>query len=304
MSKKIAIARLIKNGWQNFRRNVWLSAAAIAVMTVTLSVISILIVLSFLTNLSLDNIKERVDISVYFQEGTQEQMIQDVRSDLEGIPQVANVSYISAEEAYLEFQERHSDDPLIIDALRELTDNPFYPTLVVKAHNIDDYSTIAEQLASKDISEIEKVNFEDNRRAIETLGRLTNGITKGGSVLALLFAIVSVLVMYNTIRLTIYNRKEEIEIMRLVGATNAYVRWPFIIEGIFYGIAGVIITTAVLLPVLSSFIPRINDFLGISLNLTSINSTLLWQIVGFELLLGLLLGILSSWFAVRKYLKE
>ncbi len=304
MSHSITIFRVLKSGWQNFWRHFWLSAAAIAVMTVTLSVISILVVLSFLTNLSLANIKEKVDVSVYFKPGTQESVIREVEHEIKQMPNVVATKYISADEAYLEFQKRHQNDPLIIEALKELNENPLYPTVVVKADDISNYPAIASGLNEQSYADVEKINFEDNRKAIETLGKLTSGITRAGSVLAILFAIVSVLVMYNTIRLTIYNRREEIEIMRLVGATNAYIRWPFIVEGVLYGLIAVIITTVILLPLLSSFVPRVNGFLGTSLNLTSVNSTLLWQLVGMQLLLGLILGILSSLFAVGRYLKE
>ncbi|OGE86636.1 MAG: hypothetical protein A3J48_01695 [Candidatus Doudnabacteria bacterium RIFCSPHIGHO2_02_FULL_46_11] len=301
---KITLLRVIKNGWQNFWRHVWLSAAAIAVMTVTLSVISILLVLSFLTNLSLDSIKDKVDISVDFELGTEESVIRNYEERVKQLPDVASTRYISADEAYLEFQKRHKDDIGIIEAIKELDENPLFPSLVIKATDISKYESISNTLKAEAAPAVHEINFEDNRRAIETLGKLTSGLARGGTVLAILFALVSVLVMYNTIRLTIYNRREEIEIMRLVGATNAYIRWPFIIEGIIYGLVAVLITMAVLLPLLSSFVPKMNDYLGISLNLTSVNSGLLWQLVAVQLFLGLVLGVLSSTFAVRKYLHE
>ena len=304
MGTKVTILRVLRNGWHNFWRHIWLSAAAISVMTVTLLVISTLVILSFLTNLSLVSIKDKVDVSVYFKPGTQETFIQSFSKDVEKVSGVSSVRYISADEAYIEFQRRHANDPLILEALKELTENPLYPTLVVKAAELEQYPAIASEIEKKQVPEIQKVNFEDNRRAIETLGKLTNGIAKAGLILALFFALVSVMVMYNTIRLTIYNRREEVEIMRLVGATNSYIRWPFIMEGILYALTAVIITTAILLPILSSFIPKINGFLGIDLKLASINSVLLWQIVGLELALGIVLGILSSVFAIRKYLRE
>src|SRR3989338_9937281 len=137
MGTKVTFFRILRNGWQNFWRHIWLSAAAISVMTITLSVISILVVLSFLANLSLSSIKEKVDISLYFKPGTEESVIQMVANDVKTINGVDQVRYISADEAYLEFQKRHANDPLILEALKELTENPLYPTLVVKAKDIN-----------------------------------------------------------------------------------------------------------------------------------------------------------------------
>lgn len=304
MSLMIAAKRIFQSGWQNFWRHIWLSAAAISVMTITLLVISVLVVLTFLTSLSLSTIKEKVDISVYYKPGTTEEVINLNAERIKQIPNVSEVKYISADQAYLDFQRRHADDPLILEALKELNDNPLFPTLVVKSSDISKYPEIARALALQKSEAVQKVNYEDNRRAIDTLGKLTGGLTKAGTVLALLFALVSVLVMYNTVRLTIYNRREEVEIMRLVGATNWYIRWPFIIEGALYGLASVLLSAAILLPVLSSFVPRINDFLGIDLALASVNSALMWQILALQLLLGIVLGVLSSLFAIRKYLRE
>src|SRR3989344_2653399 len=287
MSKSVTFFRVLKNGWQNFWRHIWLSAAAISVMTVTLTIISILVVLSILTNLALVSIKERVDISVFIKPGTNEQTIDQLRGDITQIAGVTEVRYLTADQVYLEFQRRHANDPLILEALKELSENPLYPTLIIKAEDLDRYPAIASELESKKFSSVEKINFNDVRRAIEVLGQLTDGLAKGGAILGLFFAVVSVLVMYNTIRLTIYNRREEIEIMRLVGATNSYIRWPFIVEGLIYGFVALLITTAVLLPILSWFVPKMNDFAGVSLNLTSINSSLMWQIFALELVLGL-----------------
>jgi len=305
MGSKITIFRVLRNGWQNFWRHFWLSAAAISVMSVTLFVISVLLVLTFLANLSLINIKEKVDISVYFKNGTQEQTIREIENNIKGMANVTETRYITADEVLVEFERRNENKPLIIAALEELGYNPFYPTLVVKASDIGQFGAIAAEIANRQFPEVQKVNYEDNRPAIEVLGKLTDGLTKGGLALAILFAFISVMVMYNTIRLTIYNRREEIEIMRLVGATNAYIRWPFLVEGLLYGLISVVLTMIVLLPILSSFIPRLNYYLGINLDTDSLRDWgLLWELVILQVLLGLFLGIVSSVFAIRRYLRE
>jgi cell division transport system permease protein len=231
MFDSVTFFRVIKAGFVNYWRNIWLSAAATMVMTITLVIFSVLGLLFGLTQYSVTAIRDRVDVSVYFKAGVAESLVQRMTDELKQNTNITTVTYVSADEALKNFKAKHANDPLILDSLGELATNPLPATLQIKAQRLEDYSAIATSVqngAYKD--SISKVNFEDNRLLIERLGKVLRFIITGGVALVVVFSAIAILVIFNTITLTIYNRREEVEIMRLVGATNWYIRGPFIVE--------------------------------------------------------------------------
>jgi cell division transport system permease protein len=302
--ESIAIYRAIKTGVVNYWRNVWLSATATLIMIVTLTILTVIILLFSLTSFAVGNVQERVDISVYFQNQISEEQILVIKSDLEKLPEIGSVTYISSAEALELFKQRHANDPLIQESLGQLTENPLPPTLQVKAKELEQYPYIVNELNKSEYQQfIKDVNFEDNRIVIERLSKILSIVKKAGIALAVIFAIIAILVIFNTIRLTIYNRREEVEIMRLVGATNWYIRWPFIIESMLYGIVASIVTILLTVPVYQYIIPKMNTYLGVnpgSEGFVQLNLPLLFLI---QLAVALFLGVLSSMIAIRRYLK-
>lgn len=304
MFDSISFFRIIKTGFVNFWRNIWLSAAATLVMVITLVILSVLLILSGITNYSITSIKDRVDISVYFKTGLAENRIQEVRQALESDPLIKEVSYTSATQALDNFKQKHKNDPLIVQSLGELTENPLPATLQVKAINLESYPAVAEQIQKdRDANGIEKVNFEDNRLLIERLSKVLRFIVTLGISLVAIFSLIAILVIFNTITLTIYNRREEVEIMRLVGATNMYIRGPFMIEALLYSCFATLITAALLIPFYSKIIPQINTYLSASQNIFAENYFNLWSIIAMQFVVAVLLSIISSLWAIRRYLR-
>ncbi len=301
--ESIALLRVIKTGATNFYRNFWLSATATLIMVITLAILTLTLVTFNITSVAIQNIQERVDISVYFKTQVSEQQILDIRSELEQLPEIAAVKYVSAADALASFKEKHSDNQLIQDSLGQLTDNPLPPTLQVKAKNLDDYPKIAEELSKSNYAAfIDKVNFQDNRSVIERLSRILSAVKRLGVGMAFVFSFIAVLVIFNTIRLTIFNRREEVEIMKLVGATNWYIRWPFIIESILYALAASIITILLTIPIFNYLLPRLNIYLGTNLTSDTWGFNL-WIIFAIQVVTALILGIISSTIAIRRYLR-
>lgn len=301
--ESLSVYRAFKNGWINFWRNFWLSTAATSVMVITLAILTLTLITFNVTNVAVKNIQERVDISVYFKSKVAENQILDIKSHLESMPEVASVSYVSADQALADFKAKHAGNALIEESLAQLSDNPLPPTLQIKAKQLNEYPQIAKELAKPDYQAyIDKVNFEDNRTIIERLSRVLNAVKRLGLGMALVFSGIAVLVIFNTIRLTIYNRREEVEIMKLVGATNWYIRWPFIVESVLYALAATIITTLLTIPILNYLIPRLSTYLGTSIS----DHTAVFKI-GYiflmQLAVALALGILSSFIAIRRYLR-
>jgi len=296
--------RILKYGLLALWRNGWLTLSAVSVMTITLLVLSTLLVINQLAGLSAQNISDRVTISVFLSSDVTLEKLAEVKEEFENFEEVKEVRLITAEQALENFKKVHEGDQLIEETLAQLEVNPLQPSFVITAQELELYPVISQKLdRSRFISLFESVNFEDSRDLIARLEQITSGIRNFGVILITVFGLVAVLVMFNTLRLTIFSRREEIEIMRLVGASNAFVRGPFIVEGIVYGLLATIIAVAVLFPIFASIEPRINTFFGLELGTATFFSTEFWKLVLVELVVGVTLGVVSSLIATKKYLK-
>src|SRR3989339_21253 len=263
--------RIIKSGLLSFRRNGLVSWAAVLIMTVTLAVVTSLLLLQAVLSFSLEQIKNKVDVTIYFTPGAPEEKILLLKESISKLPEVAEVNYTSAQEAITIFRERHSDDYPTIQALDEINENPLGAYLNVKAKEISQYESIANfmksdnALVSGSASIIDKVNYHQNRLVIERLNTIISGAQKLGFLITLLLVIISIIITFNTIRLTIFISKEEIGVMRLVGASKMHVRGPFMIEGAIYGIIATLITLAIFWPATAWLGVKMTDFLGINM---------------------------------------
>jgi cell division transport system permease protein len=273
-------------------------------MTVTLVIFSSLFTVFILTNYSIHTIQNTVDISVYFKIGLADDQITKIKDDIAHDPRIKEIDYVSAEQAFDNFKAAHQNDPLITESLNELTQNPLPATLHIKTYNLSDYPGVAQNLESDQYkSFIDKVNFEDNRVVIERLNTILKFVVTFGLALVAIFALIAILVIYNTITLTIYNRKEEVEIMRLVGATNWYIRGPFLMESLLYSIFSTIITAALFVPVYYKVLPKVVAYINPQLNIYSNSLFHFGYLVLILFVLALLLSVISSMLAIRKYLK-
>ncbi|HMQ02205.1 MAG TPA: permease-like cell division protein FtsX [Candidatus Doudnabacteria bacterium] len=300
----ISLFRIIKSGVTNLRRNIWLAAASTLIMTITLIILSVMSLLFIITSFSVQSIQERVDISTYFKSDVSEARILVIRDELLQDNRIRSINYVSSSEARQNFEERHQNDQLIIDSLNELTDNPFPSTLQIKAHNLEDYPAIADLLENSTYRDlIDQINFEDNRIIIERLNSLLKFIITFGLILMIVFCLIAVLVIFNTIALTIYNRREEVEIMRLVGATNWYIRGPFLVEALTYSVIAAIITSALVLPIYFNMLPKVSNYLTPGANIFSGDIKYFVFVVIAQLIIAFILSAISSLLAMRKYLR-
>lgn len=295
---------MVKYGLYGLWRNSWLSITAVSIMVITLLILSSLLVLSQLANVSAEDLRNRVDISVFFQDNVDEVKIQEIKADFGKIEEIQSLAYIPADQALSEFKARHQKDPLVQQTLDALGENPLQAMIVIKAKSLDDYPVIYKQLLRSRFEPlITKINYEDVSSLIETLQKITGGIQRVGAVIAGVFGLVAVLVIFNTLRLTIFNRKEEIEIMRLVGASNSYIRGPFLIEGILYGLIGTIFASILFFPVLKFSTPWITKFFQLDLPASTYFHSGYWQIIAIQAASGIILGVISSIIATRRHLK-
>ena len=274
----------------------------------TLAVIVTIILLQAVLYSSLDVIRNKVDVTIYFNVGASESKIMFLRESLLKLPEVASVSYTSSEEVLKLFRERHQNDYPTIAALDEIGENPLGATLNIKTKEISQYENIANFLksdnalvsGSSDI--INHSNYYDNKLVIEKLNAIISGARRLGFLLTLYLVISAIIITYNTIRLTIFISKEEIGVMRLVGASKMRVRGPFMIEGAIYGVISSILILLLFWPITAWLGRNMTLFLGLNLYDYYLSNFL--QIFAIILLSGILLGVISSFLAVRKYLNK
>ena len=303
MPKVVTLKRVLTYAWLSFRRNGWLSAATILVTTLTLFVIGGLLLISVIANTILNDIESKIDISVSFKKGTAESAVLAIRRDIEALGAVREVVYVSPEEALATFKEKHKDDPTVLASLEELgEENPLPATLNIKADNPCYLSEIATFLTGKKYTIVEKINYFENQKVIERLSALVRGVRGIGVAAVLILGFVAVLVAFNTVRLAIYTAREEISIMKLVGATNWYIRGPFMIEGLMHGGIAAIVTSLVFFPLIWVVSSKILLFLP-SVNLMRYFSENFWEFFVILLVIGIILGVGSSLLAIRRYLK-
>lgn len=304
------LSRIIHYGLKNFVRNGLLSTATVAIVTLCLLVFAGLILANATTDHLVGFLEDKIDIAVYFKTNTPEDEILAVQSALEKLSEVRTVDYISADKALEIFKERHADEPAIAQSLDELNQNPLEASLSIKAKNPQQYASIAQYLQTPDLAQyIDTVSYNKNQAVIDRLGAIVGGVNRVGLLLTIILSLISGLVVFNTIRLVIYSNRDEIIIMRAVGASNTFVRGPYIMEGMIIGVLAAVISLVIILlglliaPLIysgtSSFDLSIPGFSLSGYFFAHILSLLLYQI-----LFGVGLTIISSLIAVRRYLRN
>ncbi len=301
------VKRVIKAGFIGFWRNGFVSFTSISVMVITLFVIGAIIFTNVMLTASLNQIKDKVDISVYFVTSAQESDILAIKQSLETLPEVSLVNYVSQSDELAQFKVRHENDQVTLQALDELTDNPLGAVLNIKAKEPSQYSDIVTFLGSKGVSPngltiIDKINYNQNKTAIDKLTKIIEAGSTIGLFLTLVLVLVSIGITFNTIRLAIYSSREEISIMQLVGASSKYVRGPFVIIGIMYGLIAGLFVILAFIPITYYLGRATANFFG-GVNVFGYYLHNFAQIFAIILGTGIVVGAVSSYWAVRRYLR-
>lgn len=301
------IRRVIVSGVKNFVRSGTVSFATVLIMTVTLFTIGALIFLSALLNYTLTSIRNKVDINVYFVTTAAPSDIASLQHKLTQLPQVQSVSYTSRAQALIAFRKRHANDQLTLQALNELGTNPLDATLSIKAKDPSQYANIVNflntgpALSAGGTSIIDRINYEQNKTVINRLSLVINTTQKVGTAIVLLFAIASIIISLATVRLAIYTARDEISVMRLVGASNAYIRGPFLVAGVISGLLAAILVLLLLVPATWYVGGLTTTWFG-GFNFFSYYRDNLLMILSIIFGTGILLGGVASFLAIRRYL--
>lgn len=295
--------RIFKFGWREISRNFGISIGTIFVMFIVLSLLGGILLMNKITYNLVTSLEKKVDVSVYFKDDVKEEDILAVQKRIEKFPEVQDVEYVSREKALQIFKKTHKDNPILIESLNELGENPLPASLNIRAKDTLSYVKLANFLEKGDFSNlIEKTNWKESKTIIERLFSISRTIKKGGIIISFILAFIAVVVIFNTVRLSIFSRREEIETMKLIGATNWFVRGPFLIEGILIGVFGGILAFLLFFSVDSFLLPESLGFFGELGVLTFFEKNLLLLIL-IQIGGGILFGAFSSFIAAQRYLK-
>ncbi len=299
------ISRIIHYGFKNFWRNGWLSTVTVAIMMLALIVFNGLLIFRYVADQAAASIENKIDLPVFFNSNTSEDQILNIKQSLENLSQVKSVKYISRDEALAIFKANHVNDVVISQGINELDTNPLDASLNIRAKHPGQYGAIVDYLNSPSIKPFIDGEPSDPKyqAVINRLTSIINNVNTGGLALTIFLAIIAGLVVFNTIRLAIYSNREEIGVMRVVGASNSFVRGPSVVEGIITGILGAIFSLAIAAPVVYFISPHLDVFIP-SLGLFRYFYTHIGTLFLYQLIFGVGIGIFSSFVAVRRYLKN
>ena len=295
--------RITRAGFKNFYRNGLLSATTTFIVVIVVFLVTMLFLFNSVFSVLISNIQDKVDISIYFKENVATENILEAKSQLTEIPEVKEVKYISKEEAFTAFVEKHKDDPILIESLDEVGRNPFLPSLGIKAQQASEYQEVVNFLESSSFNDlIEKVDYYERKPVIDKVFSITSSINRTGAFASIILGIIAILIVFNTIRIAIYSSNKEISTMKLVGASNWFIQGPFLIQGILVGIFSTIITFLVTFAVCYGLDPKINAIVS-DVRIFNIFTYNFWTILLIQITAGISLGIIPTMIAVRKYLK-
>jgi cell division transport system permease protein len=301
--KGLKLWRTFQEGIKNYVRNGWLSVATIVVLTLSLFIVSATMILAVTTTIVLDNFREKVNISISFDNIVSEEDILAIKRDLERYKEVKSVEYVSRDQALESFKTMSVNETVITEALREIGENPLLASLRIKAESPEQYDIIARAIDRASFrDDIARNNYQANKTTIDSLESIHRVARNVGAVLGIIFVSTSFLITFNTIRINMHSRRNEFEIMRLVGASNTYVRMPSVFEGVFYGLTAASVTLLLLFAALRSVAPLTKGLISEGTLLDYYASNFLVISVSVTVF-GIGLGALGGFVAVRKYLK-
>lgn len=305
--RMVTFLRVVRAGLQNFIRNATLAIAAIAVMVITLGIILFSVIANATFTNTIQQITDKIDISVYLKDDVTTEQKDKLVADITALPNVKSVTYLSKDDALAAYKEQNKDNLDLLLAISQ-TDNPLPATVQIKPRDPNKIGDIQAYLDTPEVKALQSDETSysgDRKTALDNITSATKFMREAGLIGVIVFAAVSMLIIFNTIRMAIFNRRGELQIMRLLGASTGFIRGPFIVETVLYGIVSAIISVALcnaLFSVSTSAFQATNfGFLDISFA-SQYFAHHFWIILLGQLGVGILIGAVSSLIATRRYL--
>ncbi len=304
----ITLRRIIRTGCINFVRNSWLSLAAMAVMLITLTIVLFSVIANATFNNTVQQITNKINVSVYLKDNLSQDQTNQLLDQIKQLNNVDSVNYISKDQALTNYKRDNVNN---LDLLRAIssTDNPLPATIQIKPKDTNQLGPIKDFLDKPDIKALQSdpTSYSgDRKQAVDNITHAATFLKRAGVAGVLVFAVISMLIIFNTIQMAIFNRRDELTIMRLLGATTSYIRGPFVVESMLYGIFAAVISVAMLngLFAISSSTLQASSLGLLDINYANTyfaNHFLLF--LTLQVMLGILIGAVSSTIATRRYLK-
>lgn len=296
--------QFFKLALQNFFRNFWLSLTSIIIVLLMLFSLSLVYGFNTLGQQILNSFKNKMDLGIYLKQNIDLNQLNLLRSELENMPEVKEIHYLNPEESLERFKARHEHDPLILKSLKELNENPLGGALTLKFYNPSEYQKVISVINRPTYQAlIQDQNFYDYQELIQAFNKFNQRVARTGLGVSGFFVLITILVIFNTIKLGALSRKREIKIMRLVGASAWAIRSPFLVEGSLYALVAWIINAAVIIPLVYFAQPYLQQFLELDFNLfIDIKAGALYFWLGL-LIFALIISLIGSSLAIKKYLK-
>ena len=304
----ITFVRMVRYGINNFSRNAWLTVAATAVMTITLLIMFVTFAARSILQETVAMTRDKVDMSIYLKTETSDEDGRAIVESVRKLSSVKRADYISAEEARENFASNNVADKSALQAINEAT-NRFPATVRVNLYDINNTAQLknfvdSNQTVQKNLNPNQPPSYQGSRKdAISTIAGWTDMAQKVGTVASVIFIAISSLIIFNTIRMAIFNRRDEIQMMKLIGADRNFIRGPFVVEAVVYGFIAALVATAIGLGLLYAIEPRLSAA-GVAISSTVNSLTMYVSVVLLVMILaGAVIGVISSLLATRRYLK-
>ncbi|ALS24449.1 ABC transporter permease [Paenibacillus naphthalenovorans] len=303
---KISTAvRHLREGGKNVIRNGWMSFASISSIAISLFILGVFLLLTLNVNFLAQQIEQQVEIRVYMEVNTPDHEINLLQSQIAAIPQVNKVTFVSKEEGLVFLREKLGESGRQLLEGFDGDNNPLNDSFTVEVSEPRQVAAVAQQISSlnngKPEKPIQRVSY--GQGTVETMFKITSIVRNIGLVIVVGLALTAMFLIANTIKLTIVARRREISIMKLVGATNAFIRWPFFIEGALLGMIGSVIPVVILLYGYWQMMQSIQLDLNLMLIELLPFESIRWETAGLLISIGVLIGIWGSTISVRKFLK-
>lgn len=300
----VSLGRILKFSIQDISRNIWLSLVTVIIMILALFTVNMLLIVKVVGEAAVEAIEEKIDVNLFLDTDSSEQEILALRSKVADLPEVRSVEYVSKTDALDVFKAKHEDNPEVLEALRELGINPLTPTLVIKPANLEVFDNLINKLNTLEDEIIESRNFTNYKQMLTKINAITDKVTEAGMFLSLVFTFITILVIYNSVRVAIYTHRHQISIMKLVGASNWFIQTPYLVSSIIYTFVSILFIMIVFYPFLNLLQPYLEAFfVGYNVNLVDYFYNNIILIFGTQFLAASLINMLASLVAVRKYSK-